>query len=196
MILIIDNYDSFTYNLFQLIATQTSAVEVIRNDQLTLSDITALSPLGIIISPGPGRPEAAGLGVEIVKQFASSIPILGVCLGHQIIAQAFGGKVTRANIAVHGKQTLIFHHRQLLYSDMPLPFNAGRYHSLLVEREHLPECLVIEAENEQGLVMGIRHQQYPTFGLQFHPESILTPQGDRLIRNFLHICKRKVEASC
>ena len=157
MILIIDNYDSFTYNLYQMVAQLEPHVTVVRNDKITLGEIETMSLSGIIISPGPGRPENAGIGVDVVKQFSAKIPLLGVCLGHQIITCAFGGKLTLAPKAIHGSATYVFHHRQHLYADMPLPFQAGRYHSLIVERDDLPNCLVVEAESDHGLVMGVRH---------------------------------------
>ena len=185
MILIIDNYDSFTYNLYQAIAALHADVNVVRNDKITLDKIAALKPEAIIISPGPGRPEAAGIGIELVKSLGSKIPMLGICLGHQIIAMAYGGQVVLAKEPIHGKSTFIFHSRQGIYKNMPLPFQAARYHSLIVEKVGLPDVLVIESESEKGMLMGIRHQYYPVYGFQFHPESILTPEGNILIKNFL-----------
>jgi len=188
MIIIIDNYDSFTYNLYQSIATFHDNVKVLRNDKVTVCDIEAMQPAGIIISPGPGQPKDAGISVELVKQLGDRIPILGICLGHQAIVEAYGGQITLAKNPVHGKSTFIFHHRQGIYQDMPLPFSAARYHSLIAENENIPDELLVESENETGIVMGIRHKSYPVYGFQFHPESILTPEGDILIKNFVKIC--------
>lgn len=188
MILLIDNYDSFTYNLYQLVAQLTDDVKVIRNDKITIDDIEQLNPAGIILSPGPGRPEDAGICVQLVKTFSGKIPILGVCLGHQTIAVAHGGKVIQSKDIVHGKKTFVFHSRSSLYKKIPLPFEGGRYHSLIVEKESLPETLLIEAENSEGVIMGMKHRDFPTFGMQFHPESILTPTGMTLIKNFIAQC--------
>ena len=195
MILIIDNYDSFTYNLFQYIAPLCDAVKVVRNDKISIAEIEAYQPSGIILSPGPGRPENAGICVELIRHFSNTIPILGVCLGHQAIAVAFGGDVVAAGDIVHGKSSLVYHNRTSLYQNIPLPFAAGRYHSLLVDRTRLPNILSIDAENSDGLIMGISHQCNPTFGVQFHPESILTPDGRNLLTNFLSLCMEK-EALC
>ena len=195
MILIIDNYDSFTYNLFQYIAPLCDAVKVVRNDKISIAEIEAYQPSGIILSPGPGRPENAGICVELIRHFSNTIPILGVCLGHQAIAVAFGGDVVAAGDIVHGKSSLVYHNRSSLYQNIPLPFAAGRYHSLLVDRTRLPNILSIDAENSDGLIMGISHQCNPTFGVQFHPESILTPDGRNLLTNFLSLCMEK-EALC
>lgn len=188
MIIIIDNYDSFTYNLYQSVAIHVSDVRVFRNDKISVKQIIDMHPRGIIISPGPGRPESAGIGVELVKAVAASIPILGVCLGHQIIGVAFGGSVRLAKEVMHGKEDFIFHHRQGIYYQLPLPFQAGRYHSLMIEKEALPDTLLIEADSANGIIMGIRHQKFPCFGVQFHPESILTPNGHQIISNFLDLC--------
>lgn len=188
MILLIDNYDSFTYNLYQIIAKLRPDVKVVRNDKITLEEIEALKPEGIILSPGPGRPEEAGICMELIKKFAPTIPILGVCLGHQAMGAVFGGKVIGAGEIVHGKPSSIFHNRKGFYKSMPLPFEAGRYHSLIVEKESLPSELMIEAETDDGLIMAMRHIKYPCFGVQFHPESILTPQGEKLITEFLSLC--------
>lgn len=187
MIVLIDNYDSFTYNLYQMLAIHTQ-VEVIRNDDLSVDEILSLKPKGIIISPGPKTPHEAGVCIELIKKAHKEIPILGVCLGYQAIAESFGGKVIRANEIVHGKPQAIFHSRKDLFEKMPLPFQAGRYHSLIVERKSLPSCLFVEAETEEGMIMGMKHIEYPLYGLQFHPESILTPEGKTLIDAFLKEC--------
>ncbi|MGB7978374.1 MAG: aminodeoxychorismate/anthranilate synthase component II [Chlamydiales bacterium] len=186
MLLIIDNYDSFTYNLYQAFAELESDVRVVKNDQITLAEIEELHPKGIVLSPGPGRPEDAGITVAVIEKFKGKIPIFGVCLGHQAIGLAFGATVRRAPEVLHGKDSLIFHSRKDLFKGMPLPFKAGRYHSLLVE--NLPEELVADAETPEGLVMGMHHRDYPIFGVQFHPESILTPEGKKLMQNFLGVC--------
>lgn len=196
MIIILDNYDSFTYNLYQAVAAYEPDIKVIRNDVVTVADIEAMNIGGIIISPGPGRPEQAGIGIELVKTLKGQVPMLGVCLGHQIITVAFGGKVVLAKQAIHGKDTFVFHHRHGLYEKMPLPFKAGRYHSLVSEREQLPDCLMVEAESDNGLVMGIKHRDLPIYGVQFHPESILTPEGDQLIGNFVNLCQQRVAQAC
>lgn len=188
MILLIDNYDSFTYNLYQMIATQTDSVQVIRNDKLSLSSIAQLAPTGIVLSPGPGRPEAAGLCLEIIQRYSGDIPILGICLGHQAIAAAFGGTVTSANRIEHGKHSFIFHDCQGLYEDMPAPFLGARYHSLVVKRDDLPPALSITAQTADGTIMGIQHTNHPTYGLQFHPESVLSECGEALIQSFLLRC--------
>lgn len=190
MILILDNYDSFTYNLYQAVAAVDPDVTVVRNDKITVAEIKALNPTGIIISPGPGRPEKAGIGIALIKTLGKDIPMLGVCLGHQMMTVAFGGKVELAERAIHGKDEMIFHHRQGLYDNMPLPFKAGRYHSLIALKQDLPDCMVVEAESGEGMVMGVRHKEYPLYGVQFHPESILTPKGDTLIQNFLTLCQQ------
>ncbi len=195
MILIIDNYDSFTYNLYQYIAPLCDSVYVVRNDKISITEIEEYQPKGIIISPGPGRPENAGICLELIRHFSDSIPILGVCLGHQAIAVAFGGEVVGANDIVHGKNSLTYHNGSALYQGLPLPFSAGRYHSLLVDKNSLPTSLKIDAENSEGLIMGISHHTNPTFGVQFHPESILTAEGISLLKNFLTLCNKE-EALC
>ena len=188
MILIIDNYDSFTYNLYQIVAQYHADVRVVRNNRITIDEVKALKPSGIILSPGPGRPEDAGICIELVRGLATTTPLLGVCLGHQAIVSAFGGRIIQAPEIMHGKHELIFHHRKGLYQRLPLPFQAGRYHSLAADRDTLPKTLFIEAENAAGLIMGIRHMQLPIYGVQFHPESILTPQGQQLLQNFTQQC--------
>lgn len=184
MILLIDNYDSFTYNLYQLMAKSGRSIVVKRNDAVTLEDIGRIAPEAIVLSPGPGNPDQAGICLDVIREFSGVIPILGVCLGHQAIGQAFGATIVNAGEIVHGKQAKIFHNRSRLYSQLPQPFLAGRYHSLMISQEGFPTCLRIEAENSQGLIMGIRHREHATFGVQFHPESILTPLGFRLMENF------------
>lgn len=187
MLLIIDNYDSFTYNLYQAIATDYEDVKVVRNDQITLEEIEKLNPKGIVITPGPGRPESAGICVEAIQKLGPKVPILGVCLGHQAIGLAFGAEVNQSVDIMHGKDSLIFHNRKGLFKGMPLPFQAGRYHSLLVEK--LPTELIVDAETPDGLIMAMHHKEYPIYGVQFHPESILTPEGKKIIQNFLEMCK-------
>ena len=186
MIIMIDNYDSFTYNLVQYLDQIGACVKVIRNDVASISDLISWSPTGIVISPGPGRPENAGISLPVVKHFSGKIPILGVCLGHQAIAAAFGGKVVSAKKLMHGKTSMIHSDGKMLYQGIRKPFEAMRYHSLAVSRESLPECLQISSESEDGEIMGIRHVKHPTEGIQFHPESIMTRVGKRLLRNFLN----------
>ncbi len=186
MILLIDHYDSFTYNLYQALS-RFQQVEVRRSDKITFDEIEALAPAAIVLSPGPGRPEDAGLFLAIVRAFTGKVPILGVCLGHQAIAAAFGGKIVRAPDIVHGKPCEIFHNREELFEGLSLPLTAGRYHSLIIEKETLPSCLDIAAESGDGLIMAIKHKNHPVYGLQFHPESILTPEGEELIRAFIKL---------
>jgi anthranilate synthase/aminodeoxychorismate synthase-like glutamine amidotransferase len=192
MLLIIDNYDSFTYNLYQSVAQLTDELHVVRNDRITLTEINQLNPTGIILSPGPGRPETAGICIDLIR--TTDTPLLGVCLGHQAIIAAFGGEVIGAPDIVHGKTDIVFHSRKGLYHDLPLPFTAGRYHSLIADRAQLPAELIIEAENAAGCIMGVRHRTLPIFGVQFHPESILTPQGNQLLHNFTQLCTAGVSA--
>ena len=187
MILIIDNYDSFTYNLYQTIATQHVNVKVVYNDQITLEEIESLNPKGIVITPGPGRPESAGICIDVIRRFGPKVPILGICLGHQAIGISFGANVCQSSQIMHGKKSLIFHNRTGLFQNMPLPFEAGRYHSLIVDQ--LPDELIIDAETPDGALMAMHHRKYPIYGLQFHPESILTPEGKQLIQNFLELCQ-------
>lgn len=185
MILMIDNYDSFTYNLVQYLLMLGAEVDVVRNDRISLAEIQSKSPQGIVISPGPCRPEDAGVCVEVIRAFSGKIPLLGVCLGHQAIAVAFGGKVIGARQLMHGKVSTVSADGESLYRGIQSPFQAMRYHSLAVSREHLPSCLTITAESEDGEIMGIRHREHVTEGIQFHPESIMTPVGKRLLRNYL-----------
>ncbi len=184
MILVIDNYDSFTYNLVQYLGELGADVRVVRNDQITLDEIAALEPERILISPGPGDPDDGGISNDVIRTFGPTIPILGVCLGHQCIGQVYGGIVTRAPRLMHGKTSPVYHNGDGLFNGMPSPFNATRYHSLIVE-EPLPDSLQIIAFTSEGEVMGLRHKQYPVVGVQFHPESILTEHGRRLLANFL-----------
>jgi anthranilate synthase/aminodeoxychorismate synthase-like glutamine amidotransferase len=185
MIVMIDNYDSFTYNLVQYIGELGSPVRVFRNDAVSLSEIEALDPAGIVISPGPGRPESAGITLSAIRHFSGKIPLLGVCLGHQAIAMAFGGEVIAARALMHGKTSLITADGKGIFKGITNPFKAMRYHSLAVARESLPSCIEITAETGDGEIMGIRHREFMTEGIQFHPESIMTPRGKRILRNFL-----------
>ena len=187
MILLIDNYDSFVHNLARYIIQLGSTTHIIRNDVLTVAEIVNLHPEKIIISPGPGEPGGAGIAVELVKQLGNTIPILGVCLGHQVIAQAYGCQVVRANKPMHGKSSLIYHRGQNLFQDMPSPLKVGRYHSLIVSKEQLPNEIEIIAESEQGEIMALRHKLFPVYGVQFHPESVNTEKGYELLNNFLTI---------
>ena len=185
MILMIDNYDSFTYNLVQQLQVIGEEVHVWRNDLIDLAGMEDLRPSALVISPGPGAPGQAGISVEAIRHFGPKIPVLGVCLGHQCIAVAFGGKVIRASRIMHGKVSQISHDGQTIYEDIPNPFEATRYHSLIVEVDSLPECLEISARTEEGEIMGLRHLEYQVEGVQFHPESILTGEGTEIIRNFI-----------
>lgn len=185
MILVIDNYDSFTYNLVQYFGELGADIRVKRNDEVTLDEISALAPEKICISPGPCTPNEAGISCDVIRQFAGSIPILGVCLGHQCIGQVYGGEVVRADRLMHGKTSPIHHTGENVFAGLPDPFEATRYHSLLVKRASLPACLKITAETAEGEIMGLAHRELPVFGVQFHPESILTNEGKNLLRNFL-----------
>jgi anthranilate synthase/aminodeoxychorismate synthase-like glutamine amidotransferase len=185
MLLLIDNYDSFTYNLAQYFGELGCELVIKRNDEISLDDVAALAPRHICISPGPCTPREAGISKEVVLCFGTKVPILGVCLGHQCIAEAYGGKIVRAASLVHGKSSMIRHHESALFIDLPTPFEAGRYHSLVVERSSLPACLEINAESEDGEIMALRHREFPVYGLQFHPESVLTRDGRRILARFL-----------
>jgi anthranilate synthase/aminodeoxychorismate synthase-like glutamine amidotransferase len=185
MILMIDNYDSFTYNLVQYLGEMGQDLRVYRNDKITIEEIERLSPDRIIISPGPCTPKEAGISVDTIKHFAGRVPVLGVCLGHQSIGYAFGGEVVRADRLMHGKTSLIHHDGEGVFRAMPNPFQATRYHSLLIRRETMPDCLKITAETDQREVMGVRHKDLPVEGVQFHPESILTEGGKTLLANFI-----------
>jgi anthranilate synthase component 2 len=187
MVLMIDNYDSFTYNLVQYLQELGKEVEVFRNDKITVAEIVRLAPRQVVISPGPCTPAEAGISVEVIRQLAGQIPILGVCLGHQAIGHAFGGRVIRADYLMHGKTSPIFHDGKGLFRELPNPFQATRYHSLVVERETFPEALRITAWTEDGTVMGLEHRENPLWGVQFHPESILTLEGKKLLKNFLEM---------
>jgi len=187
MLLVIDNYDSFTYNLVQYLAELGEEVEVVRNDKITMEEVEHLRPARIVISPGPCTPTEAGISCQAISRLAGRIPILGVCLGHQCIGAAFGGRIVRAGRLMHGKTSLIQHDERTVYRKLPNPFEATRYHSLLVERESLPACLEISAETAEGEIMGLRHREHLVEGVQFHPESILTRVGKDLLRNFLQL---------
>ena len=185
MILLIDNYDSFSYNLYQLIGAVEPDIKVVRNDECTLEEIAEMKPEAIILSPGPGRPEDAGICIPVIKEFAGKIPILGVCLGHQSICEAFGGTVSYAKELMHGKKKLMYKTGESqLFKGLPDTFAAARYHSLAAVRETMPEELKITAETEDGEIMGVMHRDYPIYGVQFHPESILTPDGYEILKNF------------
>jgi anthranilate synthase/aminodeoxychorismate synthase-like glutamine amidotransferase len=187
MLLVIDNYDSFTYNLVQYLGELGETIEVHRNDALTLDEIADKRPARIVISPGPCTPNEAGISVDVIKRFAGKIPILGVCLGHQSIGAAFGGDVVRADRLMHGKTSMIHHDGKTIYEGLANPFEATRYHSLIVKRETLPACLEVSAETKEREIMGLRHREFPVEGVQFHPESILTRVGKDLLRNFLRL---------
>ena len=185
MLLMIDNYDSFTYNLVQYLGELGERVTVYRNDQITLNDVDALAPSHVVISPGPCTPNEAGISVDLVREYGDSIPILGVCLGHQSIAQAYGGDIVRAPTLMHGKTSMIEHDGEGIFNELPSPFQATRYHSLVVDESTLPECFVVTARADDGQIMGIAHREDPVVGVQFHPESILTQYGHKMLHNFL-----------
>ena len=185
MILVIDNYDSFTYNLVQYLGELGATLEVHRNDKITVDQVTAVRPAGIIISPGPGTPDDAGISLELLARLGPEVPFLGVCLGHQCIGQVYGGRVVGAPSLMHGKTSMINHDGSELYRDVPNPFEATRYHSLVVEPDSLPDCLEVTARTDDGVIMGLRHRRFPVEGVQFHPESILTFEGKKLLGNFL-----------
>lgn len=188
MIVVIDNYDSFTYNLVHYLGELGAETSVWRNDQISASDVLAMNPSGILLSPGPCTPNEAGICLEMIEKAAGKVPLFGVCLGHQSIGQAFGGKVVRAPQVMHGKRSSVRHTNTGVFAGLPNPFQATRYHSLIVERETLPECLEITAETEDGIIMGLQHRELPVHGVQFHPESIATEAGHDLLGNFLGLC--------
>ena len=187
MLLLIDNYDSFTYNLAQIFGELGAEVLVKRNDEIGPTDIRKLVPERICISPGPGRPRAAGISCHVIREFGPHIPLLGVCLGHQCIGEVFGGEIVRAPKLMHGKTSAISHHGAGVFENVAQPFEATRYHSLVVKRDSLPDSLVITADSDDGEIMGLQHREFPIHGVQFHPESILTGEGKKLLANFLHL---------
>jgi len=190
MLLMIDNYDSFTFNLVQYLGEiYKGEIGVFRNDKITIEKIRELNPGAIVISPGPCTPKEAGISVEIIKNLGSEIPVLGVCLGHQSIGYAYGGNVIRAPYLMHGKVSQIFHKATGVFDGIPVPFKATRYHSLIIERSSCPQCLEITAETDDGLIMGVKHREFPVYGVQFHPEAILTENGKKLLSNFIKIAK-------
>jgi anthranilate synthase/aminodeoxychorismate synthase-like glutamine amidotransferase len=195
MILMIDNYDSFTFNIVQYVEQMGEDVQVYRNDKITLDGIKKLKPQAIFLSPGPCSPREAGITVDVVHAFHKTLPILGICLGHQSIGYAFGGDIVRAERIMHGKVSPVNHDSKTIFAGLPNPFTAGRYHSLVVRPETLPDCLEVSATTTEGEIMGFRHKEYPVEGIQFHPESVLTPQGKRIIRNFLKYTGRKERSS-
>ena len=189
-ILLIDNYDSFTYNLVQAFAAMGAEVTVYRNDAITVEEALAEEPTHLVISPGPGRPEQAGVSLAAIEAFAGRVPILGVCLGHQCLVAAFGGSIVRAERLMHGKTSRVNHDGRTIYAGLSQPFEAGRYHSLSAERQSLPDALTLSAQTGEGEIMGVRHVSLPIEGVQFHPESVLTPEGGRLMANFLELAAR------
>ena len=195
MILMIDNYDSFTFNIVQYLGQMGEDVRVYRNDKITTDGIRRLNPQAIFLSPGPCSPHEAGITVDVIREFHTTVPLMGVCLGHQSIGYAFGGEVVRADRIMHGKVSPVEHDGKTIFAGLPNPFTAGRYHSLVVRPESLPECLEVSARTAEGEIMGLRHKEYPVEGIQFHPESVLTPQGKRILRNFLKTLGRKERSS-
>lgn len=187
MILVIDNYDSFTYNIVQFLGQLGANVRVVRNDQITLDAIRALAPTHIVVSPGPGTPDDGGVSLDVIRELGATTPVLGVCLGHQCIGQAYGGVVHRAGRLMHGKVSEVHHDGDGLFAGLPSPFVATRYHSLIVEPDTLPDVLEVTARTAQGEIMGLRHKHYPVYGVQFHPESILTEHGPQILQNFLNV---------
>lgn len=185
MILMLDNYDSFTYNLVQYLGALGQDIRVFRNDKITLAKIKKLKPKKIVISPGPGRPEDAGISVALIREFSAKVPILGVCLGHQAIGFAYGGRIVNAKKLMHGKTSMIYHNAKTIFKGIPNPFEATRYHSLLVDRKTLPDCLEIIAWTKEKEIMGLKHKEFPLWGVQFHPESVLTKSGKDILSNFL-----------
>lgn len=188
MIFLLDNYDSFTYNLAQYLGELGEQVEVRRNDQVSLDEIESLRPAALVISPGPCTPAEAGISIPLVRHFAGRLPMLGVCLGHQAIGAAFGGRIVRAPVLMHGKVSDVEHDGRTIFSGLPQPLSATRYHSLVIDAASLPECLEVSARDSSGVIMAVRHKQWPVEGVQFHPESILTTSGKQLLKNFLSAC--------
>jgi len=195
MLVLVDNYDSFTYNLYQYLCELGAEVKVVRNDAVTVGEVEAMAADQIVISPGPGRPADAGISVELVRHFAGRVPLLGVCLGHQCIGEAFGGEVSGAGEIKHGKLSQISHDGRGVFAGLPEPFDAIRYHSLAVQPASLPDELEVTARSESGVIMGVRHRQYAVEGIQFHPESIMTPHGKDLLRNFLSMGEPRAAAA-
>lgn len=195
MILVLDNYDSFTYNLVQYLGELNVPMEIRRNDQITIEEVQALNPERILISPGPCSPREAGLSNEVIRSFGRSIPVFGVCLGHQCIGHTFGAEVVVNYRMMHGKTSLIHHNGKDLFRDMPNPFSATRYHSLVIKRDTIPDCLEVTAETDEGEVMGVRHKELPIWGVQFHPESILTESGRTIVKNFLTLTAASAQAA-
>lgn len=187
MILVIDNYDSFTYNLVQVMGEMGADLHVERNDQITLDDVRAMQPTHIVISPGPGDPDDSGVSLDVLRYMGETTPVLGVCLGHQCIGQVYGGVVARAPHLMHGKTSMVYHNNEGLFAGIPNPFEATRYHSLIVLEDTVPDCLSITARTEDGLIMGLQHKELAVYGVQFHPESILTTYGPRILQNFLKV---------
>jgi len=187
MILVIDNYDSFTYNLVQYLGELGAEMRVFRNDEITVEQAVALNPEKVLVSPGPCTPKEAGVSCDIVREFGSHLPVFGVCLGHQSIGDVYGGNIIRADRLMHGKTSPMIHEGQSVFKGLPSPFDATRYHSLIIERETLPDCFEVTAWTEEGEIMGIQHKEHPVHGVQFHPESILTVEGKKLLQNFLDL---------
>lgn len=187
MILVIDNYDSFTYNLVQYLGELGAEMKIFRNDKITVEEAVALKPEKVLVSPGPCSPREAGISCAIIEEFGHRVPLLGVCLGHQSIGEVYGGNVIRAERLMHGKTSPMLHNGDSVFKGLPSPFNATRYHSLIIERKSLPDCLKITAETAEGEIMGVQHTEYPVHGVQFHPESILTENGKQLLQNFLDL---------
>lgn len=194
MILFIDNYDSFTFNLVSMMGALEPDLKVVRNDEVTVADVASLEPDGIVLSPGPGRPSDAGVCADVVKAFAPRLPMLGVCLGHQVMVEAFGGTVDRALAPMHGKVSNVVHDGTGLLAHLPSPFSAGRYHSLVAVRETLPRDLIVQGTSPEDEIMALRHRTFPCHGVQFHPESILTPEGGVILRHFVSLCREAAHA--
>ena len=197
MILLIDNYDSFSYNLYQLLGSVQPDIRVVRNDELTVEEVRRSKPEAIVLSPGPGRPENAGICIPLIRALAGEIPILGVCLGHQAVCAAFGGKVSYARELMHGKKKMMYQTGESrLFAGLPREFPAARYHSLAAEEEELPSCLKVTARSKEGEIMAVEHETYPLFGVQFHPESVMTPDGKKIIENFMEAVRDDKRSDC